>query len=240
MNNHVGLEDIEGALEVASSGDGLALLAIAGIFETMDGAETLVGLGQPEKLPPCGVGQVVDGAFTEAIGFIEEGSEGGKGLFRQGGLILDQLGIGERQLRNLAHDDGGDPGFAGGPSQQADSGKPLFAEIDVSDGTAGGHAGEGIADCRVLDAGIRRIQLAVFITMGPEKAFFEGHGSGAVGEERIAHVSMAVDEAGNDDGAGIFKVLDGPDALYGFDRSVPSVEGTASEGLEFRPAEDNR
>ena len=127
-----------------------------------------------------------------AGGFGERREVGAELVFGDGGFV------------ELAEDDGLDAGLLGGFAEEAGALEALFAEVEVADDAAAGHVSKMGGEVREVGFLGEFRELAVFIAVGAEEGLFEGEAGGAVGEGAVAHVGVAVVEAGDDDeGAGV-------------------------------------
>ena len=191
--------EVEGADEVAEAGAGEGDIAVAGVFEAVDGAEFAEAGGELTDLAPGGIGEVVHGALGKAVGESEDrGKFGEVGGGERGGVGGESGGV-KGHAVELAEDDGLDAGGGGGGTAEAGAVRALLAEVEVADGAGGRHVAEVGGDAGEVLGGVEFGEFAVFVAGGAEKTLFEGEAGGAVGQGAVAHVGVAVVEPGDDD-----------------------------------------
>jgi hypothetical protein len=239
VDDEVRVVEIERTGEVAASGGRNGEVAVAGVFEAVDGAEFPAGGGDVADFAPGGIREVVHRAFGEAVGDGEDLLEFEAGGFGERREIGAELVFGDGRFVELAEDDGLDAGLLGGFAEKPGAVEALFAEVEVADDAAAGHVSK--MGCEVREVGFlgKFREFAVFIAVGAEEGLFEGEAGGAVGQGAVAHVGVAVVEAGDDDeGAGV-ELRDGGVEFDGGDGVLNPGEATRAVRHEVGAVEDD-
>ena len=241
VDDDVRIVELDGAYEVATTGGGEREVAVAGVFQAVDGAELASGVGEGADLDPGGVGEIVHRALGKAVGEGEDLFElgavfGGEDV---AGAVGAELGLGEGDAVELAQDHGLNAGGGGGGAQQLGAVGPLLAKIEVGDGAGAGHVAQMSLDVGQVRLAGELGEFAVFVAGGAKKALLQREAGGAIRQGGVAHVGVAVVETGDDDERALLERNDRLDTIGGGDGVARPGETRAAERSQFGTEEDD-